>query len=344
MGFSDADRDALLRGRTPRQVYEDRLTPAYFFGRPRYVQSGSAHRALFGEQLICDGDAEILLPRVADRHVGLAITVCNIGSGTITILPPLGATIGGESSLVVDQPYDQLLLSAASRTLYLSRVSASATVPLAVATPAWEWNGSDLTQFGTATKGSGVTSVAATVETAFGSSWIQLEHAENSGVGAADANKSALLPITQQFGAAHWIEAQIYVDTFASGGYTGYGLAMGCDAAGGSTTPCTGPVLYHRPNTTPTGLVLTEYTSTTQTGGLAFASTGYSYLSTAALDRMRLELQGDAILRGRGAALHIGAVIDGAVQGSDAGLVSVVGGNSAAAGKIRYRDIKVWAI
>lgn len=345
MGFSSIDAERLSRGRSPRAEYEARLTPGWFWGRPTLVD-GVDIQARLGEQLICRGTLTVYLPRVLAEHVGLAVTVCNVGGGTITVRPQPGATIAGSSTFVIDQPYDQVLLSAPSPDLWLSRLSASGTLPLVSAEkPLWEWNGSDLTQFGTITKGSGVTYATASVVSLYGRSWVQIEHRENFGVGSYDANKCSCLPIANVWGTANYrIEALIGVRLYPTGLIPSarYGLTVRMDTSAGSTTPGVGIVALQQLSNgvSPQFAYLFSATSATVLRGAGSLDVcGPSVVEH--FTRHSLGARDSTLIASEmaGHILHIGT--GSSPSDGDAGLIAYATGSTGPA-QILWSEIRVW--
>jgi hypothetical protein len=317
----------------------------------RYLAAGE-HRGLgFGEAVVCDpsaGPVTVRLPRIGHRDIGHPITIINGTASTaaITAIAAAGATINGAASYDASGAWNHVTLVPVTREIWIARGAVASATPSTL-TPLWEWNGTDLAQFGSPTSGSGVAAIAASVVTALGVSWIELAHTKNPGVGLS-GNQYALLPIlASAFGSADYrLEADIYVAQAPSNGGTAlWGLAARMDPTGGSTTCGTGYAAIHRPNTTPTGRNVVAVTSTSQTSLRNEASTGAGVHTAATdLDTIALSVNGPDIVADI-TGIRIGAVSSTYTAEQRGGLISGMdNGNSGSQCLIRYRNVRAWAV
>lgn len=348
------DRDRALADALSRYVREvdERLLLSY--GQPtEFIRS--SYRARLGELIRADPtDASIAidLPIFSNEDIGKAITITNVSSSSNSItIRALNGRVNGLSSVAIAAGYAvrQAVAADPRNQLWLLTTVLDGAVT-ASNDPLWEWNGTDLSQFGSMTKGSGVTSCSAAVVTAYGSNWIEITHTENNSVGFDPANKMSLLPIlASSIGASDYrIEAECYISAAGtSGGIPRWGLGVRMDPAGGSTTPGTGYVAIHRPNTTPDGRTLARFTATAATSLRSEASTGvavHTETSTAHKDTLSLSVVGGSLTADI-TGLRIGAVDSNITGELQAGILAGCNAGSfgTATVKISFRAIRIWA-
>lgn len=157
------------------------LTAVLRDGYPTKVQR-TDYKAHFGELVRVDtllGSLTVTLPAGAPSRIGQAIAIANLDSGTNAItIRASGGTINGNASLTVRGSY------AIRRAVYmgadrdnnhrwiLSAVQQGTSTQPGVQ-PFFEWNGTDLTQFGSLVQGTN-NSQTASVVSSLGLNWISI--------------------------------------------------------------------------------------------------------------------------------------------------------------------------
>jgi len=308
-------------------------------------------RVEFGELLrlyAAPSVASVRLPSATARDIGRHCSIyVEPGSQTVTLIAPPQATIDGALTRVILAGLNICVLVKPLTWAVIGPVSIPAATVTEV-TPLWEWNGTDLTQFGALELGSKAQSdCAVSVVSALGVNWIEFFY-HGVGSGANDGKLMAVLPIlASSFGTPDYrIEAECYISTLTTGFmiWEGFGLVARFDPTG-STTPGTGyefDMHTHTGNARVIGKITsTDRTKLKDTDG----EPGLHDHNTTDMSKIWLEVNGPCISGAQGGCV-IGAVDDTHTAEGQAGLLCAQvncpsGGDTHT---MRFRNIKVWAV
>ena len=184
-----------VRDATQREL--DRRAKSYLatFGPVGEIARGAVMGAHGALARVNGGD--LRLPPVTPDNIGRVLTVANGSeSATVNMLAAAGDRIDADTTASLGpESFCQLLAYSPGRWLSSTVLDGSATAS-ATATPFWEWNGTDTSQFDSIVEGSAVTASSLSTATAGGRTWVEFTASAVGTVGSNALYKCAVAPIS----------------------------------------------------------------------------------------------------------------------------------------------------